>query len=232
MACVPCGGRPLPAASARAELIGARRPTLRVAWWWGPRGVLRRAKGWRLWPSSRPPRSIRRARRNCCVTDFMTTVPGFSPASVCLSCSATISSRGKQSDAIPRAALSSRCFIRRQIFRRHLRTIFTIGVSAATDGGLSRRPPCRSRCAGLYASMTRAARWRGRRSARKRLAGCRLANVWSSIGWMDRVAWPLSATLMANRLPRSATGSRKASSSKTATVFSAATSVTCSLALR
>ena len=48
--------------------------------------------------------------------------------------------------------------IRRRIFRRHLRTIFRIGVSAATSGALSRRPPCRSRCAGFCASMTRAAR--------------------------------------------------------------------------
>ena len=68
------------------------------------------------------------------------------------------SSRGKQLDAILRAAPSSRCFIRRRIFRRHLGTIFRIGVSAATSGALSRRPPCRSRCAGFCASMTRAAR--------------------------------------------------------------------------
>ena len=60
----------------------------------------------------------------------------------------------KRSDAIPRAALSSRCFIRRRTFRRRLPTTSTIGVSAATGGAPSRRPPCRSRCAAFYASMT------------------------------------------------------------------------------
>ena len=41
---------------------------------------------------------------SCCGTGFMTTAPGFSPASACLSCLATISSRGEWSDATPRAA--------------------------------------------------------------------------------------------------------------------------------
>ena len=84
-----------------------------------------------------------------------------------------------RSAAIPKAAPSFRCFIRRAAFRRRSPITSTTGASGARNGAPSRRRRCRWRCAALSASTTGRrhadAEATGRRARRRRDAARRRA---------------------------------------------------------
>ena len=85
------------------------------------------------------PRSRRRARTTCCGTNCSTTAAGFWAGSASCWCSVITSPPGTRSAAIPRAAPSFRCFIRRRAFAGARQLHPRLGLRARKVARLHRR---------------------------------------------------------------------------------------------
>ena len=154
----PCAGPPSPGGSARAAPIG--RGDI------GPLGTLTVSTTRPLAPgegltvvAELPASAVEPPSQSTLLWyQFLDNRRWILAAAGFLWSSSIISSPGPRSAAIPRAASSFRCSIRRRASRRRSPTTSTIGDSGARSGAPSPRRRCRLRCAVSSDSIKRRTR--------------------------------------------------------------------------